>query len=368
MTQLIIGVVIGASAIIIIFFFVRKLLDKQTKSSFDDLSRKSLTEMMPTLLDLAKRELNQVRQEINQDVAKEKGLIKETLQEMEKNIKEKQEDLKKLELDRAKQFGTITESIKNYQEASEKLREKTEDLAKILGNNKLRGDWGERVAEDILLYAGFQENVHYLKHEVGSSGTIPDFTIILPNKRKVNIDAKFPFANLRAMQEADDPAIKQQYLQKFTQDVKQKIKEVTSREYINEAEDTLDYVIVFVPSDTVYGFIHDSLATVLDEAFKKKVLITSPTSFYATVRIIMESYRHFMYERNIREVLQIIQGFIENFHRFQEEFTGFDDTLRRLRQNYDQIVETRYKKMNVQIRKVEKLEGLGEEKLPRLEA
>jgi DNA recombination protein RmuC len=356
MAQIIIGLAIGAGASIIIFFLCRRLLEKHTRGSFDDLSRKTMTELIPSFLDLAKKELGSVRQEISNDVSKEKSIIKESLEKLEQGIKEKQEELKKLELDRNRQFGTISESIKSHQEITEKLKEKTENLSKILASNKLRGAWGERIAEDVLQYAGLRKGVHYIKQTAGLGGTVPDFTLILPNKRKINIDAKFPFDNLRAYQEAEDADLKKQYLAKFTHDIKQKIREVTTRDYINEQENTLDYVILFVPSDIVYGFINERTSGVVDNAFAKKVLITSPTSLYATLRIIMESYRHFMYEKNIREVLRIVSGFIENFHKFQDEFAGFDDAITKLRKTYNQIAETRYKKMGVQIRRIEKLE------------
>jgi len=362
MTQIIIGLTIGAGASIIIFFLYKRLFEKQTKSSFSDLSQRALSELMPQLLELAKRELTGVREEINKDVEKEKRAISDSLEKLEKNIKEKQDDLHRLEQERNRQFGSINQSLKTHKEIAEKLSEKTDNLGKILSSNKLRGDWGERIAEDVLQYAGLKKDVHYVKQQAGATGTVPDFTVKLPNGRTINIDAKFPFDNLRLYQETEDQALKNQYIKKFEQDVKDKVREVTSRGYISEEEETLDYVILFVPSDIVYGFINERTPEIVDEAFKKKVLLTSPTSLYATLRIIMESYRHFMYEKNIREVLKIVGGFIENFHRFKDEFAGFDEAIVKLRKNYDQIAETRYKKMNVQIRKIEKLEGVEETK------
>jgi len=301
-----------------------------------------------------------VREEINKDVEKEKRIISESLEKLEQGIKEKQEELKKIENERNRQFGTMSESLKAHKEITEKLNEQTNNLNKILNSNQLRGDWGERVAEDIMRYAGFIEDVHYLKQTQAESGTIPDFTLLLPNKRKVNIDAKFPFSNLQKFQEAETEDMKKEYLRKFTQDIKQKIREVTSRSYISDEDNTLDYVILFVPSEVVFGFVNDRLKEVVDEAFAKKVLITSPTSLYATLRIIMESHRHFMYETNIKEVLKIVQGFIDNFRKFQDEFASFDDSIIKLRQSYDHITETRYNKMNVQIKKIEKLEQFEE--------
>ena len=358
MTQIIIGLGLGLASSIIIFFLYKTLLERHTKSSFDDLSRKALSEIMPSLLELAKAELGGMRLEINKDVEKEKEIIKNFVERFGQDIKDKHEELKSLTCEGNRQFGAIGESIKSHQEVTEKLREKTESLANILSSNKLRGDWGERVAEDILRYAGFLQDIHYVKQSAAASGTIPDFTLLLPNQRKVNIDAKFPFDNLQAYQGAESENLKKEYLRRFSQDVKNKIREVCSRSYINQEDNTLDYVILFVPSEAVFGFINDYLKEIVDHAFVQKVLITSPTSLYATLRIIMEAYRHFSYEKNIREILKVIQGFIDNFKHFQDEFSAFDSAIAKLRQTYDQIAETRYNKMKVQIRKIEKLENL----------
>src|SRR3989338_8698360 len=268
---IIVGLLVGIGVSFVIFFLYKRLLEKYTKRSFDDLSRKTLSEMMPQLFDLAKRELGTVREEINKDVSKEKGIIAESLQSLEQNIKEKQDELKLLTLEGNRQFGSIGESIKIHREVAEKLHEKTENLAKILSNNKLRGNWGERVAEDILRYAGFLEGVHYAKQSAGATGTIPDFTLFLPDKRKVNIDVKFPFSNLQAYQEAESEEQRSEYKNRFSQDIKTKIREVTSRSYISEEENTLDYVILFVPSEKVFGFINDYLNDVVDVGFQKKV-------------------------------------------------------------------------------------------------
>lgn len=321
------------------------------------MSRKSLSELMPTLLDLAKREFTSVREEIGKDVEREKGHIKEALEKLEVNIKDKQEDLRRLEEERNRQFGNVAESIRMHGEIAERLSARTENLAKLLSDNKLRGKWGERVAEDILRVAGFIEGVHYQKQTSVASGTIPDFTLLLPNNRRLHIDAKFPFANLQAYQEAAAEPEKKRLLQQFGSDVRAKIREVTSRAYINPEEGTLDYTVMFVPSEAVYSFINQELVDVIDDGLGKGVLITSPASLYATARIIMEAHRHFAYEENVREVMAVIHGFIDNFRRFQEEFSSFDEYLKKLREVYDTITETRYKKMGVQIRKIEQIEG-----------
>ncbi len=356
MLYAILGIIFGIVLSFGIFLLYKKILYKETKSSFDALSRKTMNELLPSLIDIARRELGSTRDEINKDVVKEKGMIKETLEKFESAIREKQEELKKFEIERNKQFGTITESINIHREIVGRLGEKTDNLSKILSNNKLRGNWGERVAEDLLHHAGFIEGVHYEKQKAIDAGTIPDFTLLLPNNRVIHIDAKFPLANAQNYQDSEDEGARREYLKSFSQDVKQKIREMTSRKYINSSENTLDFAIIFVPSDAVYSFLNENAADAVDAGFAHNVLITSPSSFYATARIIMEAHRHFSYEKNIREILEILQHFIENFQRFKNEFSLFGDGIAKLKKAYDMIAETRYKKMSAQMKKIERFE------------
>lgn len=352
----IVGIFLGIVLSFGIFQIYKKILDKETKSSFDALSRKTMNELLPALMDIAKRELGSAREEINNDVVKEKGMMKETWEMSVSAIRETQEALKKFEIERNKQFGAITESINIHREIVGRLGEKTDNLSKILSNNKLRGNWGERVAEDLLHHAGFIEGVHYEKQKAIVSGTIPDFTLLLPNSRVIHIDAKFPLANAQAYQDSEDEDARKEYLKSFSQDVKQKIREITSRNYINSNENTLDFAIIFVPSDAVYAFLNTNAPEAVDSGFANKVLITSPSSFFATARIIMEAHRHFSYEKNIREILEILQQFIENFHRFKNEFSLFGGSIGKLQSAYDAITQKRYKKMSAQMKKIEQFE------------
>src|SRR5206468_4008590 len=131
---------------------------------------------------------------------------------------------------------------------TESLKISNEGLKNLLANNLLRGEWGEQVAEDLLLADGFVEKLNYIKQATTTEGR-PDFTILLPDGYKLNVDAKFPFDDLITYQEAKTSAEKKRALASFNTSIKNKIKGITSKDYIDPENQTLDFVVMFIPNE-----------------------------------------------------------------------------------------------------------------------
>jgi len=134
------------------------------------------------------------------EATKEFELRRQAVEGTVKSLKEELEKYQKLmrefEQDRATKYGNLENELKNASHTTSKLQETTSHLNNILGNVKLRGQWGERMAEDIIRYAGLIEGVNYIKQKkLASTTTKPDFTFLLPNDNKINMDVKFPLDN-----------------------------------------------------------------------------------------------------------------------------------------------------------------------------
>lgn len=123
----------------------------------------------------------------------------------------------------------------------------TNMLREVLANTKARGQWGERMAEDILRTAGFIENMNYLKQrKIEGQGSRPDFTFLLPRGLKLNMDVKFPLDNYLKYIEAEAEVDCAKFCNDFLRDVKAQIKEVTTRKYINLKRNTVDWVFAIL--------------------------------------------------------------------------------------------------------------------------
>lgn len=288
---------------------------------------------------------------ITTDLKNKQEQIEKVVGELRREMNLRQQDLQRLEKDRNEQFAAITTQIREHQTITKDLQTTTENLGKILSNNPQRGQWGERILDDILRMAGLIEKVHYLKQEKLTAGDKPDITLLLPNQRVVAVDVKFPYAAVQKMADAETPEAKKAAKKQFITDVRQKISQVAK--YINPEQGTLDYAILFVPNELLFSFINQNVPEVIDEAMNQKVMIVSPFTFLIVARTVMESYRNFMMENHLRDIVKYIGDFVEEWGRFEGEFGKFDDNLHKLRQSFDQIHSTRYKQMDLRIRRIE---------------
>ena len=109
------------------------------------------------------------------------------------------------------------------QSASEqtlKLQETTGKLQLALGNARVRGQWGERMADDILQKIGFVEGINYLKQQAAdSAGNRPDYTFMMPNNLKLNMDVKFPLDNYMKYIDTDSETDREAFKDDFLKDV-----------------------------------------------------------------------------------------------------------------------------------------------------
>jgi len=115
---------------------------------------------------------------------------------MTKRLEDASNLMKGLEKDREIKFAELSSQLDIANRQTMALTQTTNKLREVLSNTKIRGQWGERLAEDILRMAGFVENVNYLKQKtIDGVRTRPDFTFILPDNLKLNMDVKFPLDN-----------------------------------------------------------------------------------------------------------------------------------------------------------------------------
>ena len=181
-----------------------------------------------------------------------KKLIDQTLEEMRANLKKVEGLVTKYSEERQKQFGEVSNQLKTTAEQTNRLQITTNSLNTALAGTRIRGQWGERMAEDVLRIAGFIEHVNYEKQQSSeTASTRPDFTFFLPQNLKVNMDVKFPLDNYIKYVNEETESEKSRFKDSFLKDVKDRIKEVTTKDYINPEDNTVDYVLVFIPNEQV---------------------------------------------------------------------------------------------------------------------
>ncbi|MET0738336.1 MAG: DNA recombination protein RmuC, partial [Acidimicrobiales bacterium] len=226
------------------------------------------------------RELDLRQGAITEQMDLRQGAISEQVQAANTELRELRELVATLRRDGAAQQGELATRLEEAVATNRQVAELTGSLREALASPKARGTWGERTAEDILRVAGFIEGVNYRKQRsVQGGSTIPDFTFLLPRDRVVHMDVKFPIAGYLRHLDASSDLERQQAAKQFVRDVRQRLKELAGRHYIDPTC-TVDYLLVFIPNESVYAFIHEHDPELVDFALQQKAVLCSPTTLF----------------------------------------------------------------------------------------
>jgi DNA recombination protein RmuC len=315
---MLIGVIIG-SVIVGVLILI---------GAFYFFGQKFLLQLSNANAEQRKGSKEEIESSVKDVIQNHEKLLGEITKNLQKELQQSQQGV----VDLKTQNAAIREQLANTAKVTEGLQISTEGLRSLLANNRLRGEWGEQVAEDLLLAAGFVEKVNYLKQATTAEAR-PDFTILLPDGYKLNVDAKFPFDDLITYQEAKTPADKKRALAAFNTAVKNKIREVSSKDYIDPENQTLDFVIMFIPNEMIFSFVYEKLPDINQFANERKVILAGPFGFTAVLRMVLQAHKNFHHEKSLMQILGLIS-------KFQEEYAKFGDSMDRLGRQLDTAQKT----------------------------
>jgi DNA recombination protein RmuC len=331
------------------------LLDR-VRDAFGTLSLDALSRNSDDFLRLANESLSRQTLAGSRELEGKKALIDASLLQIEKDLLGVQNLVTDLEKDREQKFGEVTHQLRRTADETERLRDTTEHLRRALASRDVRGQWGQRMAEDVLRLAGFVEGINYVKQRAMPGGTtIPDFTFLLPQDLRLNMDVKFPLDNYMQYVEAEAESDRQQARKRFLADVRDRIKEVTSRGYINPGEKTIDYALVFIPNEQIYAFINDNDRSVMDDALRQKIILCSPLTLYAILAVIRQAVDNFNLEQTASQILAQLGNFARQWEMFVAGFEKMGKRIDDVQTEYQQLTSTRRRALERPLREIETL-------------
>jgi len=340
------------------FLFQRMVSEnaKKSKEIFEE-ERKHLLEQFDS-----KKEI------ISESIQHNREIIKDLVERVHQELDKSKKQLDEVEKERIGEFNTLRTVLEEYKTVTGNLKDSTEGLKNILSNNQLRGKYGEEIAENLLKTIGFVKGENYEANTAQeNNANRPDFTIYLPDRTKINIDVKFPLNNFIKFSEEEDKEKKKHYKKAFEQDVKARIKEISGREYVNPEEDTVDFVILFVPNEMIFSFIYDQMNEAWSEAMAKKVILAGPFSFTAILRMVYQSYKSFKYQENLHEIIKLIKRFEIEYDKYNEEVDSLGKKIRAVSTQFDEVSIIRTKKLSTIVERIKSENTLSKEEAKILE-
>jgi DNA recombination protein RmuC len=331
-------------------------IKKELSNTFSSLSLDALSKNSEEFLKLAEEKLRSQTIDNKKELEGKKELIDQSLETIAKTLSEVQKRIDEVGKGSGEKFAEISALIRKHEEVTSKLKDTTDHLRHALASSKKRGEWGERMAEDIIRLLGMAEGINYIKQRtLESSSSRPDYTFFMPNGLKINMDVKFPLDNYMHYLNAESDHDRKRYKDELLKNARIMIRQVTNREYINPADNTVDYVIVFIPNEQVYSFINEADITIMEEALKQKVILCSPFTLYAVLAVIRQAVENFNLEQTASEILKLLGEFSKQWNAYKEKFRLMGERLDAAKKEYDAIVTTRTNMLDRPLKKIEEL-------------
>lgn len=258
--------------------------------------------------------------------------VRKSVDEGRKAVGEKFESSLKVIGDIKKVLGSLEETNKQMLDIGKDIS----SLQDLLKPPQIRGGFGEltlgHILAQLLPKENFEEKYRF------KSGSIVD-AVVKIGDRIVPIDSKFPLESFQRYIEASE-ADKKSNLREFERNVKAKIDDISAK-YVLEDEGTYDFALMYIPSENVYyqTILKEDLEingnSISDYALEKRVVLVSPNSIYAYLRVIYIGLRGMQFERNVRKIVEDFARLNKEFEKFQEEFRKLGSHLGHAKGSFD---------------------------------
>lgn len=296
------------------------------------------------------------RERATTELEGKRGQIDTRLDHMNHELARVTDLLKEFEDQRGAKLDVLDGVLRQQREGLAELTQTTQGLREALSSSKARGQWGERMAEDVLQLAGFVEGIQYRKQTAVAGGTgIPDFTFLLPRGVVLYMDVKFPLDNYLRYLDAESELDQRRYRDVFLKDVRSKVKELAGRAYQSSDADTVDCVLLFIPNEQLYGFIQEQDGAVLEHALGHKIVMCSPLTLFAVLAVVRQAVDSFRLERTTSEILDVLGAFSKQWESFVAQIDALGKRLESTTTAFDQLSGPRRRQLERQLDRIEDL-------------
>ena len=285
------------------------------------------------------------------------SIIEKQNQEMSRELKRLEKMLTDLQEKTAGQHGALEQQLSEASKATLQLQQTTGSLRDALGSSQKRGNWGERMAEDVLTFAGLKKGINYQVQNGIDSGGRPDFTLLMPQDMKLHMDVKFPADNFLLHLEAEPGSAAQDAARKqFLKDARNRLKELAGRRY-HEEQDSVDTVVLFIPNENIFTFIQENAPDLMDEAMRHKIVLCGPSTLIAVLQVVRQAIDNFMLEQRSNEIMGCLTDFKKEWEKFSTHIDKHGKQLETAMRSFQELSGARTNQLGRQVRKIDALQA-----------
>jgi len=258
--------------------------------------------------------------------------LKERIQSFEKRVEESYQA-------EARERFSLAKELERLQQLNLRLSDEATNLTRALKGQKTQGNWGELILERVLEHAGLEKGREY-QTQVSLKGPDgerfqPDVLIMLPGDKQVVVDSKVSLTAYQQYVGSDDPQVAQAALKQHVLSLRNHVKGLAGKDYKRlEGLHSLDFVLLFVPIEAAFSAALQAEPNLFQEAFDRHIVIVSPTTLLATLRVIDSLWKQERQSQNAREIAERAGWLYDKFVLFIQDLDEVGNRLQQLDKAY----------------------------------
>jgi DNA recombination protein RmuC len=337
----------------------RALQDKalmDMREAFKALSAEALKESAPEFLRLAEQSFGKFQETAKGDLAQRQEAIKGLVEPLKQQLESYQKRLQQGEAAQSSTLGEVKKQLELLSQQSTTLAQETQQFRLVLHSNQARGKWGEETLRRVVEAAGMSAHCDFTE-QTSSGENRPDLVVKLPGDRFIIVDAKVPdFDFLNALETAE-PVKRAEALAAHAAKLKATIKALADRDYPRQFPNALDYVVLFVPAESLFSAALEGDHDLIIWAAEKRILLATPASLIALLRSVSVSWQQHAQTENAQKIAEAAQELYARVCKFTEHFERIRDGLEKANNAFNDAVGSYERMVRPAGEKIQKLGG-----------
>lgn len=289
--------------------------------------------------------------------------IEGILKPLNQKIKEFEEKVGKNNLDFVRTHAELGKQLQYLHEQNIKISQEADNLTKALkGDSKIQGNWGEMILSRVLEESGLEKGREYTiqdSHENPDGGRLQtDVIIHLPDGKKMIIDSKVSLTAFERYVSEEDENLKKLHLKQHIESIKKHITTLAEKKYYHAINASPDTIFMFVPIEPAFAIAVANQKNLYQEAFKRKVMIVTPSTLLAALRLVENLWENDNQKKNTLDIATQAGKLYDSFVSLLTELTKIRKQLNTVQGSFDSALVKLEGKGNL-VNRVEKLRKLG---------
>jgi DNA recombination protein RmuC len=303
---------------------------EQLRGTFGALARESLQSNSEVFLQLARERLARQQLDAAQTLKERESAIESLVKPIREALAKTEAQIHSIERDRIDSFAAMKTQMDVLATGQTALSRETRNLVSALRRPGVRGQWGEITLRRVVELSGMTLHVDFTEqhHLVTESGAIrPDMIVHMPEQRDIVVDVKTPLDAYLSAVEAQSDEDRAIQLRRHAQIVGTRVRELSSKQYWSQFERSPDFVVLFLPGDQFLSAALQENPGLVDEAMRQNIMLATPTSLIALLKVISYGWKQTALAENAKEVRQLGEEMYKRLAVFGEHLARLGKSL-----------------------------------------